>query len=134
MAAVVEKRPFWWNLFPPDLSGGLIIIILFLALIAIGNILNTYNALKATEDSQALWSAAATACYILPTYGLFRLKRWARWFEIVFSLILVVLGLVVLVFSSFIVGLFIIVIHGLIARYLLSAKGRRAFYPPPVTD
>lgn len=126
----MQYRPFWWSYFHPDLTGGLIGIIAFLAFMAIANIVGFINAV-ASGGPEAFNYIVPVIMYGLPVLGLIRLKRWARTFEIVYSLLMVALGFFLMIAASIGMGAFIIVTHGLVAFYLLSEKCRRLFYPPP---
>lgn len=70
----------------------------------------------------ALLSFLTVCLYSIPAYGLFKLQKWARKFELVFSFICLVLGVIMLLFESIISGIFIIITHGLIVMYLLSKE------------
>lgn len=123
----MQYRPFWWSLFHPKLTGGLIAIIIFLSLMAFTNLVAFVNNIGSVEGLNYL---VPTLMYGLPAAGLIRLKRWARYFEIVYSIALVALGIFLMVAASVGMGAFIVVTHGLVAVYLLSEKCRQAFYPP----
>jgi hypothetical protein len=123
------KRPSWWGLIHPNLTGGLIAIVVFLLISAIGNFFKLYDAIVSQDYSSAAPVALAALLYAVPALGLLRLKRWARLFEIGFSVIMVVLGLIVAAFYLPVAGAFIIIPHGLVAYYLKSKKCYRLFYP-----
>jgi hypothetical protein len=125
----MEKRPSWWGLFHPDLTGGLVAIIVFLLLSAVGNVFKLYDAIVDKDLASAGLVALAALLYAAPALGLLRIKRWARFFEIAFSLLMVMLGLIVMAFYLPVAGVFIIIPHGLVALYLKSKKCRRIFYP-----
>lgn len=121
----MNERPMGWNFWSklnPNLTFKMLSIILFLTLIAIGNTFSVYDNVLKQDKTTAFFSFLAVIFYIIPAYGLFKLKSWARKFELVFSFFLIVLGVIILLFESFIGGLFIIVTHGLIALYLLSKE------------
>lgn len=124
----MQYRPFWWSLLHPNLTGGLIAIIIFLSLMAIANLVTFINSIA--SGVSALNYLVPSIMYGLPAVGLMRLKRWARMFEIVYSILMVALGLFLMVAVSMGMGAFIVVTHGLVAMYLLSEKCRRVFYPP----
>lgn len=119
------ERPIGWSFWSklnPNLTFRLLLIIIFLILIAVGNAFSVYESLLKQDSTAALYSFLSILLYVVPAYGLFKLKDWARRFELVFSFILVVLGIIMLLFDSLISGLFIITTHGLIAMYLLSSE------------
>lgn len=126
----VQYRPFWFKLFDPRLTGGLIAVIIFLFLIALFNTFSLVGALSAGNFSEAGQRLLSILLYTLPTVGLMKLNRWARLFEIGYSLLMVVLGFIILFGANIFMGTFIVVTHGLVGIYLLSAKCRQLFYPP----
>lgn len=116
----------FWSRIPPNLTWRLLLIIVFLGLIAMGNIFSAYDRIINNDMTTALYAAISVLFYAIPAYGLFKLKTWARTFELIFSFILVGLGLVMLIFDSIISGLFIITTHGFVAVYLLSNECKKA--------
>ena len=123
-------RPFWWSFFHPRATGLLIVVILFLVLNAVLNTFAAVGAISRGAASEAAGSLAAVALYAAPAYGLAKLKRWARMFEICFSIVMVVLGFITMLAASLIMGVFIVATHGLVGIYLLSERCRKVFYPP----
>lgn len=122
----LQYRPSWWSFLHPDLTGGLLAIIVFLLLMAVANLVSFVN--NITSDPEALKYLVPTLLYGLPAVGLMRLKRWARYFELIYSILMVALGIFLLIAVGVGMGAFVIVTHGLVAVYLLSGKCRRAFY------
>jgi len=126
----MSQRPLGWSFWsriPPNLTWKLLVIIVFLGLIALGNIFSAYDRIINNDMMTALYASISVLFYLIPAYGLFKLKAWARTFELIFSFILVALGFVMLIFDSLISGLFIITTHGLVALYLLSNECKQAF-------
>ena len=123
----MNNRSIWRKIIHPGLSAGLIIIIIFLFISAAGNVFRIYDAVCANNNSDVLLYGAAAILYILPAIGLLRLKKWARILEIVYSGLMVILGIITFLTYSFAQGAFIIATHGLIAGYLLSGKCRKLF-------
>ncbi|MCX7779344.1 MAG: hypothetical protein N2491_00355 [Negativicutes bacterium] len=129
-------RPKWWRFFHPDLTLPIIVIAVFLFIIALGNLFGAYQSLFREKNlNGALLAGFSFFLYAAPAYGLLQLKRWARLFEIVLSLLLVALGMI-LVFSGLTnreffylatQGVIITVVHGSIAVYLLTERCRRVF-------
>lgn len=135
------EQPKWWRTFNPSLTLPLLIIILFLALIGIGNLFGVYQFLTEGNISGAMLAVFSTLLYFIPAYGLFKLKRWARFIELFLSLLLVGLGMVLIftgisnreLFNLATQGVIITVIHGVIAAYLLTDRCRKAFgYLPAI--
>lgn len=120
------KRWSFWSLLHPNLTFRLLLIIIFLSLVAIGNAFAIYDSVIKQDTSALLYAFISTLIYAVPAYGLFKLKPWARLMELILSVIMVILGIVMVLFESFITGIFIIVTHGLIASYLVSKECKRA--------
>ncbi len=127
---VVQYRPFWFKLFDPRLTGGLIAVIIFLFFIALSNVFSLFGALGANNMPEVGQRLVSILLYALPAFGLLKLKRWARFFEIAFSLLMVVLGFFLMASFNMFMGMIIVVSHGLVGVCLLSAKTRAVFYPP----
>lgn len=129
------ERPKWWRFFDHRLTLPLLIIIIFLVLIGVGNLFGIYQALAEGNMGSALLALFSTLLYLVPAYGLFKLKRWARMFELILSLLLVGLGMILIftgitnreLFMLATQGVVITVLHGIIAVYLLTDACRRAF-------
>lgn len=126
----VQYRPFWFKWFDPRLTGGLIAVIIFLFFIALSNVFSLFGSIRAGNTSEVGLQLLSILLYALPAFGLLKLKRWARLFEIAFSLLMVVLGFFIMVSFNMFMGMIIVVSHGLVGICLLSAKSRAAFYPP----
>ncbi|QJW47437.1 hypothetical protein HA075_17600 [bacterium BFN5] len=105
----------------------LIIIIVFLVSIGIGNAVGIYDAFTKNDVHAMALSGAACSLYFIPAYGLLYLKTWARNLELVLSILLVLFGILVLFFESIIVGMAMIIPHGLIGLYLLSRECKEIF-------
>lgn len=120
------KRWSFWSLLHPNLTFRLLLIIIFLSLVAIGNAFAIYDSVIKQDTAALLYAFISTLIYAVPAYGLFKLKPWARLMELILSVIMVILGIVMVLFESFITGIFIIVTHGLIASYLVSKECKRA--------
>lgn len=135
------EQPKWWRTFNPNLTLSLLIIILFLVIIGIGNLFGVYQFLTEGNISGAMLAVFSTLLYFIPAYGLFKLKRWARFIELFLSLLLVGLGMILIftgisnreLFNLATQGVIITVIHGAIAAYLLTDRCRKAFgYQPSI--
>lgn len=129
------EKPRWWSIFHPQLNLPLIGIAFTLMLIALGYLFGVYQMLVVERNlGAALVAVFSTLLYAVPAYGILRMKRWARFFEIVLSLLLVGLGMFMLFAgivsadkASMTQGIISIVVHGLIAVYLLTDHCRSAF-------
>ena len=133
----------WFKSVSPQITLPLFIIIGFLFLIGLGNIFGLYQSLATGGISSIFVSLLSVLLYVLPAYGLLKLNRWARLFEIALSFFLVILGLIMIftgladrsLLATATQGTFIVVIHGTVAAYLLTESCRRAFgYGPPKTN
>ena len=111
----------------PRSSLRLIIIIVFLISIGIGNAVGIYDAFIKNDINAMALSGAACSLYFIPAYGLFHLKTWARNLELALSILLILFGILVLFFESIVVGMAIIIPHGLIGLYLLSRECKEIF-------
>lgn len=111
----------------PRISLRLIIIIGFLVSIGIGNAVGIYDAFIKNDVNAMALSGAACSLYFIPAYGLFHLKTWARNLELALSILLILFGILVLFFESIVVGMAIIIPHGLIGLYLLSRECKEIF-------
>lgn len=111
----------------PRISLRLIIIIGFLVSIGIGNAVGIYDAFIKNDVNAMALSGAACSLYFIPAYGLFHLKTWARNLELALSILLILFGILVLFLESIVVGMAIIIPHGLIGLYLLSRECKEIF-------
>lgn len=117
----------WLKIFDPKLTFGLIIVIVYLFLVSLGNLLAVYNTLTSQDYTNLAAQILSVLVYIIPAYGMLKLKNWARIMEIAISIFAVVLGFAVMLTYSLGSGAFIIVTHGLIAIYLLKAECRNIY-------
>jgi hypothetical protein len=128
-------RPSWLAIFHPQLTMGLIFIVIVLALVAISSAFGVYDSIVNQNQAEIIQSGFRMLLYGIPAYGIMRMKKWARLFELLLSIFLVVLAgfLIIAYFSGtnenvlLIMGALILIIHGSIAKYLLSAKCKQAF-------
>lgn len=123
----VTDKPSLWSFLHPDLTLRLLIVVAFLLLIAIGYSFGIYDGLLHDDFTAAFNSFLAFLLYAIPAFGLLRLKRWARLFELLLSIIFVVIGFVIMFGYNMTMGIMTLVPHGLIAIYLLSNDCRGAF-------
>ncbi|WP_371371192.1 hypothetical protein [Sporomusa aerivorans] len=123
----MAEKPSWRSFIHPDLTLRLMFVVIFLLLIALGNAFGVYDGLVHNNIPAAFYAFAAFLLYTVPALGLLKLKRWARLFELVISILFVVLGFIIMFSYNMTMGLMTIVPHGLIAIYLLSDDCRRAF-------
>lgn len=123
----MTDKPLLRSFFPPALTSGLITVVIFLFIIAIGYAFGIYDGLVHNNPNAAFNSFVAVLLYAIPAFGLLKLKRWARLFELGLSILFVIIGLVIMFGYSMTMGVMTVVPHGLIAIYLLSKDCRQAF-------
>lgn len=117
----------WLKIFDPKLTFSLIIIIIYLFLVALGNMLSVYNTIVSQDYSNLLNQILSVVLYLVPAYGLLKLKNWARLAEIAISGFAVILGFLLMLIESLGAGAFIIVTHCLIAIYLLKTESKNIY-------
>ncbi|MDU4962103.1 MAG: hypothetical protein E6X17_15715 [Sporomusaceae bacterium] len=121
---VPSRRPSWLD---PRLPWKLLLILAMLLLFAIGNFVNALSLLQTGPAAVAGFYFASVVLYLLPVYGLYRLKGWARLLQMFLSLSNVISGGAAMLRGQLFDGMFNIVIYGLIAIYLLSDEARGLF-------
>lgn len=119
-----SRRPSWLS---PRVPWKLLLVLAFLILFAIGNFFTALALLQAGSVSAAVFYFFSVFLYLLPAYGLYKLKRWARLLQLVLSLANVLLGAAVMINGNLFTGMINIVIYGLTAIYLLSDECRSLF-------
>ncbi|SDF76315.1 hypothetical protein [Sporolituus thermophilus] len=121
-------RPSWWSFIPANMPLPLLLIIIYLFIIALGNLFALYQYVAVQPNLlTAIGHLVSVLLYAGPAYGLLKLKRWARSVELYLSLFSVALGLFLMFTGAFGMAVMIIVPHGLIAIYLLTDKCRELF-------
>jgi len=131
----ISYRPSWLAFFHPNLTLGLIIIGLFLSFIAVLSLFGIYDAATKGNSVEMMQSGFRMLLYAVPAYGIFRLKKWARKLELFLSVFLVILAAFLVVIylmdnsesALLVMGIVIMIIHGSIAKYLLSSRCRQVF-------
>lgn len=128
----MSERPFWWRIFHHNLTGRLLLIIIFLTLTTIGNVLGIYKAIVSHDETALASSALSVLLYAIPTLGLIRLRPWGRLLELIISiLVTAIFGPILILFNKDIFsGILIVCIHGYITKYLLSAECKKLFSIP----
>ncbi len=130
----VQYRPFWFRIFDPRLTGGLIAIAIILALTAFANLFALGTSVSQGNSAMLPYHTAAATIYGLAVIGLLRINRWARFLAIAICLISVLQGAIIMLYSDLFQGMITVVIYGLAGIHLLSAKCRQVFYPPAPAD
>lgn len=127
----VQYRPFWFRMFDPRLTGGIIAFALLLALQAFANIFALGSLIIGKQDLvNAPLHAIGAVLYGLAAFGLLRINRQARFLAIAIAFFSVLQGGILLLYVDLLQGMLTVVIYGLGGVYLLSAKCRAVFYPP----
>jgi hypothetical protein len=121
---ITSRRPSWLS---PHLSWKLLLVLALLCLNALGNVLSAFVQLQTGNLSGAAIYIFTAALYLLPAYGLFKLKNWARLLQLTLSILFVVQGIVVMINGYMFLGMINVVLHGLTAIYLLSDECRKLF-------
>jgi hypothetical protein len=119
-----SRRPAWLS---PHLSWKLLLVLALLVLNAFGNLFSAFVQLQANNLSAAAIYLVTFALYVLPAYGLFKLKNWARLLQLTFSIIFVVQGAFVMFSGFMFLGMVNVVLYGLTGIYLLSDECRHLF-------
>jgi len=119
-----SRRPSWLN---PSITFKLLFIVAFLCLNAIGNLFIAFAQFGSQNMSEVLIYLLTFILYLVPAYGLYRLKRWARLLQLTISIIFVIQGLIIMASGQIFVGMINVVLYGLTAIYLLSEKCRKLF-------
>ena len=125
-AVTVPEKSILSNI-KPNMTFRLLLIIFFLVLIALGNLVSVFECLKKNDVYGVILYVFVVLIYIIPAYGIFQLKPWARKIEIILSVISFIFGIIIMLLSSLGIGLLVMTIHGLILAYLLSKECRKAF-------
>lgn len=123
----INTRPTWLQRFNPDLTIGLFAVIVVLALFAVGSFVGIAAGVFTKQPGVIMTSALTMAMYLVPAWGLYRLKRWARFMQLFLSIMSLISGFITMFSQNMGLGVLTIVIHGLIAIYLLTDDCRRSF-------
>ena len=105
----------------------LLLIVAFLCLNALGNLITAFAQFGVQNMYGALIYLLTFVLYLVPAYGLYRLKKWARLLQLTFSILFVLQGLIVMLSGQLFLGMVNIVLYGLTAIYLLSEECRTLF-------
>lgn len=116
-----------WGFAAPKITNVLIAIILVLLLHAVVNLFSSVFSLFSQNLQGFLVYLVIAVIYAVPAYGLLNLNRWARLFQMAASLFLVITGLFSIFGGNRVVGAIAVVVHGLIAMYLLSDNCQQLF-------
>ena len=128
------KSPLFGRLtryIDPRLTSSLLGCIAFFLLITLSNIFATYDALVEQSTQTALFRLGAVALYAIPAIGLFKVKRWGRYWSLCLVTVALLLGILTVLAISQADGLFIIFTHGLVLWCLLTKKTRTIFSNQP---
>ena len=119
-----SRRPTWLS---PGVTFKLLLIVAFLCLNAVGNLFSAFAQFRSQNIYGVLIYFLTFVLYIVPAYGLYRLKKWARLLQLIFSIIFVIQGLFVMISGQMFMGMINVVLYGLSAIYLLSEECRNIF-------
>lgn len=110
------------------LPSGLLFLIGYLSLIAIGNFLGLIHGIYIGNSSDLFTTLPGFILYSLPAYGLYKQKKWAWFTEIVISSIAILLGLLVLLLDNPLMGGMAVVTHGAIIAYLVKKSCKKIYF------
>lgn len=114
----------------PHLTWKLLLILAFLGINAISNVLTAFIQLQTGNLNNAIIFTVTAALYMLPAYGLYKLKKWARLMQMILSLIFLIQGIIMMVQGLLFMGMINVVLYGLTAIYLLGDECRNHFKNP----
>ena len=121
------QRPRW---IKSGLPVKMILVIVFLGLNAVGNLLTAFIQLG-TQNIQGFVIYLVTgALYAGPAYGLYHIKRWASFLQLVLSIMFMLQGGFLMLSGYLLLGMINVVLYGLTAIYLLSDESRNLFKKP----
>ena len=121
-----SPRPTWFN---PSATFKLLLIVAFLCLNAVGNLITAFAQFRVENMYGAMIYLLTSVLYLVPAFGLYRLKKWARLLQLTFSILFVLQGLIVMLSGQLFLGMINVVLYGLSAIYLLSEECRQLFLP-----
>lgn len=130
----VQYRPFWFRFFDPRLTGGIIAVAIFMALQAFANIFALGTLIAQQQMTTVPFHVLAAILYSLSTVGLLKVNRKARFLALVIAILMVIQGGIMMLYINLLEGMVTVVLYGLSAICLLSAKSRAVFYPPAAND
>ena len=122
-----ERSKRLWGLADPETPNVLIAIIVVLLIHAGANLFSSLSSLKGQNFQGFFVYLVIAAIYAVPAYGLLKLNRWARILQLVSSLFMVITGFISVFGGNRLVGAVAIVMHGMIAMYLLTEKCQLLF-------
>ncbi len=116
-----------WGLAAAGVSNKLIAIIMALLFFGSANLFSSLVSLVNQNFQGFLVYFVIAIIYALPAYGLLNLNKWARLFQLVSSLFMVITGFISIYGGNRLVGAISIILHGVIAMYLLTEKCQMLF-------
>ncbi|MDU2065864.1 MAG: hypothetical protein E6713_13650 [Sporomusaceae bacterium] len=117
-----------------QLPAGLLLLVGYLGLIALGNIIGLFHSLFLGDVAGIYTSLPGIFLYAFPAYGLFKTKRWAWFAEIAISTLAVLLGLLVFLLFNPLMGIIACLIHGLILYYLFRKSIKTLYLSKPSSE
>ncbi len=110
------------------LPAGLLILIGYLCLIAIGNLFGLIHGIYIGSHEEILTSLPGLVLYAIPAYGLYKQKKWAWFTEITISSIAILLGLLVLLVANPLMGGMAVITQGIIIAYLAKKSSKKLYF------
>ena len=122
-----------WGLAAAGVTNALFAIILVLLFFAAANLFSSLFSLASQNVKGFIVYFVIAVIYAVPAYGLLNLNKWARLFQLASSLFMVITGFISIYGGNRLVGSISIIIHGLIAMYLLTENCQQVFKSQTVT-
>lgn len=112
------------------LPAGLLILIGYLLLVTIGNLFGLIHGIYSDSSQEIITALPGIILYLLPAYGLYKQKKWAWFTEITISAIVILLGALVCLVESPILGGMAIIIHSAIITCLAQKSSTKLYFEP----
>ena len=112
------------------LPAGLLILIGYLLLVTIGNLFGLIHGIYSDSSQEIVTALPGFILYLLPAYGLYKQKKWAWFTEIVISSIAILLGSLVFLVESPLLGGMAVIIHSAIIAYLARKSSTKLYFEP----
>lgn len=110
------------------LPAGLLILIGYLLLVAIGNLFGLIHGIYIGSNQEIFTTLPGFILYVLPAYGLYKQKKWAWFTEFIISSIAILFGILVLLVANPFTGGMALIIHSAIIAYLLKKTCKQRYF------
>jgi FtsH-binding integral membrane protein len=116
-----------WGYAAPEVSNVLIAIVVVLFIHAAGYLLSSVFSLINQNFKAFVIFLVIAVVYAVPAYGLLELRRWAQRCQLILSIFMVISGVISMFSANRAIGASAVLLHGLIAIYLLSDSCQKLF-------